>query len=371
MDASNVDAVALPYIHHGGSRVFGEQLARTGQCSRHPDHAYVRAVTGNRKWIIGCACAFTLSCNRHADTKFANEGGTSEPSYVERSIVQGAWTRSWHLKIPNAAREGRALPLLIALHGGGGTGDKMNALTGLDATAEREGFFLVYPEGVDKNWNDGRADVHSTAHREEVPDVAFVSAMIDELERTYRVDPARVYVTGISNGAMMSCRLACELSQKIAGVAMVAGSMPRSIQPGCTPARPVSVMILSGTEDPLVPYEGGEVRFRNFRARGMVLGVEATIAEWVKHDRCEGAPEEEQLPDVNPGDGSVVRVRRWTHCAEGTSVELWKIQGGGHTWPGGWQYMGERFIGTTNRDIDGREVIWKFLAGHARGSIRS
>jgi polyhydroxybutyrate depolymerase len=323
-------------------------------------------VTAHRKWIIGVPLALLLGCNRRAETKFGNEEGTSAPTYVERSLVQGAWTRAWHVKIPRAAREGRALPLVVALHGGGGSGDTMNALSGLDVTAEREGFFVAYPDGVDKHWNDGRLDVHSTAHSEDVPDVAFLSEMIDDLEKAYRIDPARVFAAGISNGAMMSCRLACELSDKIAGVAMVAGSMPRSIQPSCAPRRPVSVMILHGTDDPLVPYGGGEVHARNLRARGMVLGVQATISEWLKHDRCEGAPEEEQLPDRNGEDGSVVRVQKWRRCAEGTSVELWTIQGGGHTWPGGWQYMNERFIGTTNRDIEGREVIWRFFAAHPR-----
>src|SRR5262249_45427921 len=160
----------------------------------------------------------------------------------------------------------------------------------------------------------------------------------DELERTYLVDAGRVYVTGISNGAMMACRLACELSEKIAAVAVVAGSMPRSIEPTCAPKRPVSVMLLAGTEDPVVPYAGGEVRIGK-RTRGMVLGAQATAEQWVQKDKCAGAPAEEELPNRDPNDGSIVRVTRWMGCAEGAGVELWKIQGGGHTWPGGWQYM--------------------------------
>jgi polyhydroxybutyrate depolymerase len=312
------------------------------------------------------SAVFLSGCNQHADTKFGNERGASEPGYVERSLVVAGRPRTWHLKIPTASREGRPLPLLVALHGGGGTGAKLNQLTGFDELAEKEGVFLAYPEGIDKGWNDGRADMQTTAAREEVPDVEFLSAVIDDAERTYLVDKERVFAAGISNGAMMSNRLACELSDKIAGVALVAGAMPRSIQPTCAPSRPVSVLVMFGTEDPLVPYAGGEVKIRGLRARGMVIGAEATVAEWVRHDGCEGAPAEAELPDTNPTDGSTVYVETWDRCKEGTGVAFFKIRGGGHTWPGGWQYLNERWIGTTNRDIDARSVIWRFFETHPR-----
>ena len=272
------------------------------------------------------------------------------------------------MKVPTAAREGKPLPIVMAFHGGGGTGARFQTLTGLDATAEKYGFFLVYPEGVDKHWNDGRADMHETAHREEVADVAFVAAILDDMERTYLVDKGRVFATGLSNGAMMSARLSCELSERIAAVALVAGSMPRSIQPTCAPKRPVSVMLMSGTADPIVPFGGGEVKFGSLGARGMVISAEATIAEWVRHDRCEPAAEERAVPDAKPDDGSTIRVQTWSRCADGVAVELWRIEGGGHTWPGGWQYLNETFIGPTNRDVDAREEIWRFFAAHPRAN---
>ncbi len=312
--------------------------------------------------------ALFSGCDRHEDTKFPTYGGTSEPLYVERSIVIEGRTRTWHLKVPTASREGRPLPLVLALHGGGGTGARLHELAGLDATADKYGFFLAYPDGVDKNWNDGRADPHTTAHQEEVPDVAFIAKIIDEMSHTYLVDRERVFALGISNGAMMSSRLACELSDRIAGVALVAGTMPRSIQNVCAPKRPVSFLLMFGTEDPIVPYAGGEVRIRNMRARGMVISAEGTVAEWVRHDGCEGAAEESSFPDTNPTDGSTVHVQGWTRCKEGAAVEFYRIKGGGHTWPGGWQYMNEKWIGTTNRDIDAREEIWRFFATHPRRS---
>ncbi len=285
-------------------------------------------------------------------------------------MVVGDRARAWHLVVPTASRERHPLPVVLALHGGGGTGARMHQLTGLDATAEKYGFFLVYPEGVDKGWNDGRADVHSAAHREEVADVDFVRAILDDLKATYLVDETRVFATGMSNGAMMSSRLACELSDRIVAVALVAGTTPRSIQPTCAPKRPVSVMIVHGTADPIVPYEGGEVRLRGLASRGMVISAEATAAEWARHDGCEPGAAERAIPDTNTKDGSTIHVQTWGRCAEGTAVELWKIQGGGHTWPGGWQYLSDELIGTTNRDIDAREEIWKFFASHPRAAPR-
>jgi polyhydroxybutyrate depolymerase len=285
--------------------------------------------------------------------------------------VVGGRARAWHVKVPTAAREGHALPLVVALHGGGGTGQRMHQLTGFDATAEKYGFFLVYPEGIEKNWNDGRADMRSTAAREEVPDVDFVRTILNEMRTTYLVDDARVYVTGMSNGAMMSSRIACELADRVAAVALVAGTMPRSIQPQCAPQRPVSVMVVHGTEDPIVPYQGGEVKLRGFGARGMVISANATASEWARLDGCEPGATERAIADTDTMDGSTIRVQAWSRCKEGTGVELWTVQGGGHTWPGGWQYLNEKIIGTTNRDIDGREEIWRFFAAHPRSAANS
>jgi polyhydroxybutyrate depolymerase len=323
----------------------------------HDTHRFLLASALGLSTLVGCG---------RGDTKFGNVGGGSDPGYVEGSLVVEGRPRIWHLRIPTASREGRPLALVIALHGGGGVGAKMNQLTGLDAIAEREGFFLVYPEGVDRSWNDGRADAQSVAAREEIGDVAFLSALIDELARTYLVDKDRVFATGISNGAMMSCRLACELADKIAAVALVAGAMPRSIAPSCAPSRPVSILMMFGTEDPIVPFGGGEVKIRNSRARGMVISAPATVDAWVRLDGCVGAPEEHLLADSQKADGSTVTVHTWSHCNQGSGVDFYEIKGGGHTWPGGWQYLSEAWIGTTNRDIDAREVIWRFFSTHPK-----
>jgi polyhydroxybutyrate depolymerase len=131
----------------------------------------------------------------------------------------GGLERIYRIHIPPSYDKARLSPLLIALHGGGGTGKKMEKLTlgGFNKLSDREGFIVVYPDGIEKHWNDGRENVSYRAHREKVDDVGFLSALIDALMKERNIDRNLVYVTGISNGAMMSFRLACELSQKITG----------------------------------------------------------------------------------------------------------------------------------------------------------
>jgi polyhydroxybutyrate depolymerase len=123
------------------------------------------------------------------------------------------------------------------------------------------------------------------------------------------------------------------------------------------------VLIINGTEDPLVPYEGGDVSFLSIK-RGKVISVEDTVKFWVTHDGCPAAPQMEQLPHLNPNDSTSTTVERYTGCRDGTEVVLYKVNGGGHTWPGGVQYMSEKFIGKTSRDFSATETIWQFFKLH-------
>jgi polyhydroxybutyrate depolymerase len=175
-----------------------------------------------------------------------------------RSIIFAGLERTYRIHMPPSYDKSTPLPLLIALHGGGGSGEKMEELTlrGFNRLSDKEGFIVVYPDGIEKHWNDGRENVKYRAHREKIDDVGFISALIDYLVKQYNIDIKQVYATGISNGAMMSFRLGCELSEKIAAIAPVAGSMPENLPTRCSPSRSISVLIISNTEDPLVPWGG-------------------------------------------------------------------------------------------------------------------
>ncbi len=259
------------------------------------------------------------------------------------------------------------MPLVLALHGGGGNGAGMEALTlgGLNRLSETAGFVVVYPDGVDRHWNDGRGVPEYRAHRENVDDVGFMAALIEHLARTQGVDRLRVYATGISNGGLLSMRLAHELSQGIAAIAPVAISITDKIAAMRQPARPVPIVLIPGVNDPLVPWEGGNLGFPGGRAVGRVLSVTDTVRYWVTHNRCAPSPGVTLEPDRDPRDGTRVRRESYSGCQDGADVIVYAVEGGGHTWPGGLQYLPERVIGRTSRDIYANEVIWEFFRRHS------
>jgi polyhydroxybutyrate depolymerase len=239
----------------------------------------------------------------------------------------------------------------------------MNPLTDFNTLADKEGFIIVYPDAYEHNWNDGRSDPGIKSQAENVDDVAFISALIDYLVQDLNIDKKMIYATGISNGAIMSNRLGCELSDKIAAIAPVAGNIPQKTASTWSPSRAVAVLIINGTEDPLVPYNGGDVSFLSLK-RGKVISVEDTVKFWVTQDGCPVAPQMEQLPHLNPADTTSTTIEKYTGCRDGTEVILYKVNGGGHTWPGGLQYLSENFIGKTSRDFSATETIWQFFKLH-------
>jgi polyhydroxybutyrate depolymerase len=282
---------------------------------------------------------------------------------ISGSIPHQGLKRTYHIYLPPSYNPALKTPLVIVLHGGGGSGQKMQKLSGLNPKADKYGFIVVYPDGIDRNWNDGRKIDNYRAHRDNIDDVGFISAMIDALARNYAIEPQRIYVTGASNGAMMSMRLACELSGKIRAVAPVIGSMPEDLMSDCSPARSIPILMINGTEDPLVPWEGGFVHFGR-RKLGRILSVPDTVEFWRSQNGCSQKPAITWEPDRDPDDGTRVRKTLYQPCKHGADVVLYEVQGGGHTWPGRYQYLPEFIIGRTSRDIDGTDVILDFFDQH-------
>ncbi len=161
----------------------------------------------------------------------------------------------------------------------------------------------------------------------------------------------------------MAYRLACDLSGEIAAIAPVAGSIPEPLLASCWPSRPVSVVAINGVDDPLVPWQGGPVHIGRWE-RGNVLSVAETIAFWVDHDRCSLRPVITYAPDSDPLDGTRVRREAYEDCQGGAEVVLYAVEGGGHTWPGGRQYLPEPIVGRTSRDADANQLIWAFFMAH-------
>lgn len=288
-------------------------------------------------------------------------GYGDQPGELQHAGLQ----RRFFVHVPPGYDPARPVPLVLALHGGMGSGRDAARLSGLSAQADRGGFLVAYPDGVDGHWNDGRDVDRYRAQREGVDDVGFLAALIDHLAGCYAVDGTRVYVTGASNGALMANRLACEHAERFAAIAPVIGSMATGVAGRCAPARAMPVLLINGTEDRLVPWNGETVRFAG-RDLGRILPLPELVRFWVQHNGCAPAPEITPLPDVDPNDGTRVVLHHYSGCRDGASVLLYEVQGGGHTWPRGRPYLPQWLIGRTSQDLDANAVIWEFFASQQR-----
>jgi polyhydroxybutyrate depolymerase len=241
----------------------------------------------------------------------------------------------------------------------------MERLTGFSQLADRVGFVVVYPDGVGWSWNDGRALVGSPAQGRGIDDVGFVATLIDTVTVELHLDPRRVFATGLSNGAVFSHYLAANLARRVAAIATVAGGLAAPFARQFAPAAPVSVLVIQGTADPLVPYAGGAVAGGRL---GSELGVEATALRWEEADGIRAAAAAGDLPDTDPTDGCRVQWQRWSGGRKGTEVWLYRLEGGGHSWPGGPQYLPRSLIGRVCRDFDATFAIWDFFSRHGRAA---
>jgi polyhydroxybutyrate depolymerase len=298
---------------------------------------------------------------------FAHAAGVPTAGDHDSRLTHDGRVRTYRLHVPPGADARSPAPLVVVLHGGGGNAVRTQRLMhrGFERLADRDRFFVVYPEGIDHHWNDGRTGEETgwSAQRDNVDDVGFIAALLDKLGAELPVDPRRVYVTGISNGAMMSQRLGCELAGRLAAIAPVAGTMPQALAPTCKPARALPVLMVLGMDDPLVPYAGGEVHFGR-RQLGRVLSAADTVDFWVRQDRCAASPERADEPDRDPRDGTRVRREAYSGCRDGADIVLYSVEGGGHAWPGGEQYLPAVIVGRSSRDIDATEIIWDFFRRH-------
>ena len=278
--------------------------------------------------------------------------GAAPSGLSAAQLSHGNERRTYWTYLPAGISANAAVPLVFVLHGSAGSGEDMIAITqhGFERIADKEKFVVVYPDALERRWNeqDGTAD-----------DVGFLLAIADKLAAESLIDKKRIFIAGISNGGMMAQRLACEHADRIAGLVTVAGTLPEKLAGVCKPARPVPVLVIHGTDDPIVPWNGGPVA--GFAEFGIVLSGPETVAIWTANNRCRGAAVTTTLADRDPQDGTRIRMERYADCAVGGSVSLIVVEGGGHTWPGGFQYLPERFIGRTTREIDANQVIWDFF----------
>jgi polyhydroxybutyrate depolymerase len=300
------------------------------------------------------ALALALSgCSAAATRRAFNQRVTSH------TFTYDGLDRTYLLLGPETAAD-HPLALVLALHGGGGTARSICAMPGgLAGPAQREGYLLVCPEGVERHWNDGRGIDSWRAHADDIDDVGFLVALIEQLASQYSIAPGQIFATGISNGGQMSYRLACEQSGILQAIAPVAASM--AVDLDCAPDAPVSVLVINGTQDPLVPYTGGEIRAIG-RGLGWVRPTAEVLQFWATHNGCDLQASSTHLPDEDPEDDTRIRQAIYPSCNTGTRVELYEVIGGGHTWPGANQYLPAFLIGRLSRDVEASDVIFDFFS---------
>ena len=281
---------------------------------------------------------------------------------LKLNIEHDGYTRDFILHIPEHHELLNKIPLIIAMHGGGGKAKGMIALTKgrFNELADKHGFLVVYPQGLGKSWNDGRQDPISYAHKNDIDDIGYLSKIIRRMIKEYKVDSDRVFVTGISNGGFMSIRVSRELADQVKAVAVVCAAIPLNTKDAHVDAQSMNTLLINGTTDPLVPYNGGEVKVLR-KKRGRIISTDETIKIFITRNSCSHSPEIEELEDEDPEDGTRVIREEYTNTETGKKVVLLKVLGGGHTWPGGWQYLTEKLIGKTSTDINACDEIWSFF----------
>lgn len=259
----------------------------------------------------------------------------------------------------DAPADARDAPVLVALHGG--LAGPRSIRRRANVQLAREGWVVLWPYAVD-DWNDGRTDWFGEPF-DTADDIGFLRALIDRLAEDGLVDRERVYFAGPSIGGIMVLRLLCDAPELVAGAAVAIASFPEGF--ACREGPPRPVLFIHGTEDPLIPPEGGRIGGWNplVRERGDVAPVDRTLEVLSRRNRCEGR-REARLPDRVASDDSRVLLRVYTGCA--APLVHYVVEGGGHTWPGGpASGLGARIVGPTNRDFSATRAVEDFFRGLA------
>lgn len=272
------------------------------------------------------------------------------------TFVHNGQVRHYELAVP--AGLGLPAPALVLLHGGGGSAAQLRDHIDFDDFAAEAGIVGVFPDSVDGLWNDGRTSAALAVRQAQAgDDTGFILALVDALAAKGVIDPGRIGVAGISNGGLMTLRLACAAPERFAGFAVVAANLALGLE--CPGGRSAPMLFVHGREDPIILYEGGPIVVLGSQSRGTALPVPATLAAWASRNGCGGQPALSARIDDRPLDGTAVAVFDYRGCRAALRHIL--VDGGGHAWPGARQGLLGLVTGRSSREIDGTAAIWDFV----------
>lgn len=265
---------------------------------------------------------------------------------ISRSFIHGGVTRSYIVYKPASYTPGTPVPVLLNFHGYTSNASEQLFYGDFRAIADTAGFLIVLPQGTE----DAAQNTHFNVGwgGSSVDDVSFTSAMLDSVISEFSVDESRIYSTGMSNGGFMSFHLACNLSDRIAAIGSVTGSMVAATEANCNAEHPTPVIQIHGTSDPTVPYNG---------QAGLSVSIPVVLTHWSDYNNCDVTAIVTPIPNTNTTDGSTVEKVEYLNGDNCTEVVHYKVIGGGHTWPGS-----AINLGNTNYDINASLEIWKFVS---------
>jgi polyhydroxybutyrate depolymerase len=312
----------------------------------------------------------------------AQQPASAQKRDAQEEIQIGDRKRTFVVHLPQGYDSQQHYPVVILLHGLNQDAAEMARLTHFNEFADRDGIIAVYPNALGGRWTLGgggeprpyrrrpyrRPGVWGPGYpppprsepgdrREAAPrnqDMQFLHRVLDRLATNYSVDTRRIYAAGLGEGGFMAIRMGCNMADRIAAIAVVAAAMPR--MQNCIPSRPLPALFMNGTDDPIVHYDGG--RYQDGMMR--LLSAEDSAKEWARLNHCSEKPSESKLRAL-PGGGKDTKVYLFEGCQENAQVTLYSVKNGGHTWPGGEQYMSEKEVGKTSHALNANETIWSFL----------
>ncbi|QLG45849.1 alpha/beta hydrolase family esterase [Costertonia aggregata] len=304
--------------------------------------------------------ALLSSCNNKDENSIEPQ---EFPPTINATLIHQDNIREYILHIPPTYDGTAQVPLVIVLHGGGGTAESVQGFTQMNPVSDSNGFIVAYPQGFGPtqngfSWADGR---ETSATNMGIDDIGFIDKLLVELEENYAIDSHKIYICGFSNGGFMTQKIACETENKFAAMASLGSTIGSETLSQCNTSQKIPMAFIFGDLDPFVPYEGGTVA----NNPSPIEGIETLVDFWKTNNVCQTTNEPLDLPDLDMTDNATVTLFEYSDCACNADVLFYKVNNGGHTWPGVENVDYETIAWETNEDINASEVLWNFFDGYA------